>query len=159
LTGCLNRAAIFEFLDRALRSARDSGIGVAAIFVDLNRFKAINDHHGHAVGDKALLWAATRIRGTIRHGDAIGRLGGDEFLVVCTGVRTPAAVEPVARRISDAVSDPVEIAEGQLDLGASVGLAWTDGTDESADALTARADRAMYESKVSGVAVVVAAPA
>jgi diguanylate cyclase (GGDEF)-like protein/PAS domain S-box-containing protein len=157
LTGCLNRAAIFEFLDLALRSASDSGVGVAAIFVDLNRFKEINDCHGHAVGDKALLWAAACIRGAVRHGDAIGRLGGDEFLIVCPDVPTLAAVEPVAQRISDSIG-PVDMAEGVLELGASVGLAWTDGIDESPDALTARADRAMYESKTLGAAVVVASP-
>jgi diguanylate cyclase (GGDEF)-like protein/PAS domain S-box-containing protein len=158
LTGCLNRAAIFEFLDLALRSSRESGGGVAAIFVDLNRFKEINDCHGHAVGDKALLWAAACIRGAIRQGDAIGRLGGDEFLVVCPNVPTLAAVEPVARRVSDSIG-PVEMAEGELELGASVGLAWTDDADESPDVLTARADRAMYQSKTGGAAVVVAAPA
>jgi diguanylate cyclase (GGDEF)-like protein/PAS domain S-box-containing protein len=155
LTGCLNRAAIFEFLDLALRSARESGLGVAAIFVDLDRFKAINDCHGHAVGDKALLWAAARIRGAVRHGDAIGRLGGDEFLIVCPAVSTLEAVEPVAQRISESIG-PVDTAEGVLELGASVGLAWSDGIDESPDALTARADRAMYEAKTGGVAVVVA---
>jgi diguanylate cyclase (GGDEF)-like protein/PAS domain S-box-containing protein len=158
LTGCLNRAAIFEFLDLALSSARESGVGVAAIFVDLNRFKEINDRHGHAVGDKALLWAAACIRGAVRHSDAIGRLGGDEFLIVCPDVQSLEAVEPIAQRVSDCIQ-PVETAEGRLELGASVGLAWTDGTGESPDALTARADRAMYESKLGGVAVVVAAPA
>jgi diguanylate cyclase (GGDEF)-like protein len=111
------------------------------------------------VGDKALLWAAARIRGAIRRGDAIGRLGGDEFLVVCPNAPTPEAVEPVARRISDAIRNPEDIAAGKFDLGASVGLAWTDGAHESPDMLTARADRAMYESKMSGAAVVVAAPA
>lgn len=158
LTGCLNRAAIFEFLDLALRSARESGVGVAAIFVDLNRFKNINDGHGHAVGDKALLWAAACIRGVIRTGDAIGRLGGDEFLVVCPEVPNTESIHPVALRISECIR-PVEMGEGMLELGASVGLAWTDGIDESPDALTARADRAMYESKTGGAPVVVAAPA
>lgn len=159
LTGCLNRAAIFEFLDLALRSARESGGGVAAIFVDLNRFKEINDSYGHAVGDKALLWAAACIRGAIRTGDAIGRLGGDEFLIVCPAVPSLESVHPVAQRISECIR-PVEIAEsGTLELGASIGLAWTDGSDESADVLTARADSAMYESKTGGAAVVVAAPA
>ena len=158
LTGCLNRAAIFEFLDLALRSGRETGGGVAAIFVDLDRFKDINDQYGHAAGDKALLSAAARIRGAIRHGDALGRLGGDEFLVVCPAVPTPEAVEPVARRISEALREPLETSEGQLGFGASVGMAWTDGVDESPDGLTARADRAMYESKLSGVAVVVAEP-
>jgi diguanylate cyclase (GGDEF)-like protein/PAS domain S-box-containing protein len=158
LTGCLNRAAIFEFLDLALRSARESGVGVAAIFVDLNRFKKINDGHGHAVGDQALLWASACIRGVIRTGDAIGRLGGDEFLVVCPEVPSIESVHPVALRISECFR-PVEIAEGMLELGASVGLAWTGGIDESPDALTARADRAMYESKTGGAPVVVAAPA
>ena len=157
LTGCLNRAAIFEFLDFALRSARESGVGVAAIFVDLNRFKEINDCHGHAVGDKALLWAAACIRGAIRTGDAIGRLGGDEFLVVCPEVPNIESVHPVAQGISDCIR-PVEIAEGVFDLAASVGVAWTDGSDESPDVLTARADRAMYESKTGGTPVVVAAP-
>jgi diguanylate cyclase (GGDEF)-like protein len=104
-----------------------------------------------------LLWAAACIRGSIRTGDAIGRLGGDEFLVVCPEVPNIESVHPVARRISDSLG-PVEIGEGRLELGASVGLAWTDGTDESPDALTARADRAMYESKTGGEAVVVAGP-
>lgn len=158
LTGCLNRAAIFEFLDLALRSARETGVGVAAIFVDLDHFKAINDCYGHAVGDKALLWAAACIRGAIRTGDAIGRLGGDEFLVVCPQVPNPESVHHVAERISECIG-PVQIAEGRLELGASVGLAWTDGSDESPDVLTARADRAMYESKTGGTGVVVAAPA
>ena len=159
LTGCLNRAAIFEFLDLALRSARESRVGVAVIFVDLDRFKDINDQYGHAAGDKALLSAAARIRGAIRHGDALGRLGGDEFLVVCPAVPTSEAVAPVAARISDALRGPLEIAEGELEFGASVGLAWTDHPDESPDVLTARADRAMYESKLHRVAVVVAGPA
>jgi diguanylate cyclase (GGDEF)-like protein len=105
-----------------------------------------------------LLWAAACIRGAVRHGDAIGRLGGDEFLIVCPDAQSLEAVEPVARRVSDCIQ-PMEIAEGRLELGASVGLAWTDGTDESPDVLTARADRAMYQSKMGGAAVVVAAPA
>lgn len=159
LTGCLNRAAIFEFLDLALRSARESRVGVAVIFVDLDRFKRINDSHGHAAGDKALLTVAARIRGAIRAGDALGRLGGDEFLVVCPGVPTPDAVKPVADRISEWLHGHIETTEGRFELGASIGVAWTVGLDESPDVLTARADRAMYESKLNGSVVVVAADA
>jgi PleD family two-component response regulator len=77
---------------------------------------------------------------------------------VCPDVAALEAVEPVAQRISDSIG-PLEAAEGRLELGASVGLAWTDGGNESPDVLTARADQAMYEAKMNGSAVVVAAPA
>ncbi len=160
LTGCLNRAAVFELLDFALRSGSDSHLGVGVIFMDLDRFKEINDRLGHAAGDRALVSAAARIRGAIRAGDVLGRIGGDEFLVVCPAIPSPDAVASVAQGISEALRAPVSDVTDQIELSASVGMAWTDRRDESPDALIARADGAMYESKLGGVgAAVLAAPA
>jgi diguanylate cyclase (GGDEF)-like protein/PAS domain S-box-containing protein len=160
LTGCLNRAAIFEFLDLALRASRRSEVGVAAIFVDLDRFKEINDRLGHAAGDRALQEAAERIRGAIRTGDALGRIGGDEFLVVCPAATSPDTVALLAQRISESLRDPGEHIADEIQLGASIGVAWTERHDESPDDLIARADCAMYQSKLeSSGAVVFARPA
>jgi diguanylate cyclase (GGDEF)-like protein/PAS domain S-box-containing protein len=143
LTNCLNRAAIFELLDLALRAGRGSKVGVAAIFVDLDQFKEINDRLGHAAGDRALLTAAERIRGAIRTDDVLGRFGGDEFLVVCPNAASPGAIAHVAQRISESLRVPGECVADQIPLSASVGVAWTDRHDESPDALIARADSAM----------------
>jgi diguanylate cyclase (GGDEF)-like protein/PAS domain S-box-containing protein len=148
LTGCLNRAAIFESLDLALRASYGTKAGVAAIFVDLDRFKEINDRLGHAAGDQALLIAAERIRGAIRAGDVLGRIGGDEFLVVCPAAPSPDVAAVVAQRVSEALRVSSGFMADQIQLGASIGMAWTDRPDESPDALIARADRAMYQSKL-----------
>ena len=150
LTGCLNRAAIFESLDLALRASYGTKAGVAAIFVDLDRFKEVNDRLGHAAGDQALLIAAERIRGAIRAGDVLGRIGGDEFLVVCPAAPSPDVAAVVAQRVSEALRVSSGFTADQIQLGASIGMAWTDRPDESPDALIARADRAMYQSKLEG---------
>lgn len=157
LTGCLNRAAIFESLDFALRASHHSRVGVAVIFVDLDRFKEINDGLGHAAGDRALLSAAERIRGAIRTGDVLGRIGGDEFLVVCPSATSPDAVALVAQRISEALRVPPGSGADQIQLSASIGVAWTDRTDESPDGLIAQADGAMYQSKLEASSAVVRA--
>jgi diguanylate cyclase (GGDEF)-like protein len=153
----LNRSAIFELLDLTLRASCDSNVGVAAIFVDLDRFKEINDRLGHALGDQALQSAAERIRRAIRTGDVLGRIGGDEFLVMCPAAPSPEAIALVAQRISDSIRAPGESVTDQMQLSASVGVAWTDSSGESPDALIARADGAMYESKLGATGAVVLA--
>jgi diguanylate cyclase (GGDEF)-like protein/PAS domain S-box-containing protein len=157
LTGCLNRAAIFDLLDLALRASCGSKVGVAAVFVDLDRFKEINDRLGHAAGDRALLSAAERMGGAIRTGDALGRIGGDEFVVVCPTSPSPEAAALVARRISESLRAPASHGADQIQLSASIGVAWTDRHDESSDALIARADSAMYQSKLEASGEVVLA--
>lgn len=158
LTGCLNRAAIFESLDGALRASSTSEVGVAAIFVDLDRFKEINDRLGHAVGDRALLSAVERIRGAIRACDALGRIGGDEFLVVSPTSPSAGAAASLGQRISEALRARTN--SDHMQLSASIGVAWTDQGDESPDALIARADSAMYQSKLEASGeVVLAGPA
>ncbi len=158
LTGCLNRGATFELLDRALGAAASSKAGVAAVYVDLDGFKDINDRFGHATGDQALLAASDKIRSALRTDDVVGRLGGDEFLVVCPGISSAGEGLVVAERIGRSLHAPVPTADGDITLRASVGFAWTTTPDESPDALVARADAAMYQSKLAGVGSVVQAP-
>lgn len=158
LTGCLNRGATFELLDQALRSEVNSSAGVAAIFVDLDGFKSINDVYGHAAGDKALMAASDKIRSALRTNDVVGRLGGDEFLVVCPGISSAEEGIAVAERIGTSLSGPVPTADGEITLKASVGFTWTTSRDESPDALVARADAAMYQSKMTGIGSVVHVP-
>jgi diguanylate cyclase (GGDEF)-like protein/PAS domain S-box-containing protein len=150
LTGCLNRGAAFELLDRALRNIALTKTGVTAIFLDLDGFKRINDRYGHAVGDEALFVVANRIRAALRTHDVVGRIGGDEFLVVCPDTMTAEEGHAVATRICESIRGDMPTAAAKLTLEASVGTAWTQEEDESADTLIAQADTAMYRSKEAG---------
>ncbi len=145
LTQCHNRAAVMEVLDR-LAAEASAGRGVAAVFVDLDHFKDVNDRLGHAAGDELLQLVAARLRGALRGEDVVGRLGGDEFLVVCPNVETRAAADRLARRLRDAVEQPALVGGHPCVPEASIGLAWTDG-DVDAGALVARADGEMYKAK------------
>ena len=106
LTGCYNRASVMAVLDEALETERDRV--TAVLFVDLDKFKPINDTYGHAVGDELLVAATERLHGVLRHGDVVGRIGGDEFLLVVRGLESPEAVMALAARVHEAVSGPVE---------------------------------------------------
>ena len=125
LTGCLSRGATFELLDRALRTAASAKAGVAVIFVDLDGFKGINDSYGHATGDQALWAAADKIRSALRIDDVVGRLGGDEFLVVCPGLSNAEESVALAERIGKSLRARVPTAKGEITLRASIGVAWT----------------------------------
>jgi diguanylate cyclase (GGDEF)-like protein/PAS domain S-box-containing protein len=150
LTGCLNRTAVFELIDLALARAGEDRTGVAVIFIDLDRFKEINDGFGHAAGDQVLCMAAQRIRDTLRAGDSVGRIGGDEFLVICPGIPTVELAVPVADRVSEALRYPFVLGQTTFRIGASVGVAWAPPGSSSLDDLIARSDRAMYQSKHAG---------
>ena len=142
LTGCLNRAAITASLRHALES-ESSGTGV--VFVDLDDFKAVNDTLGHAAGDELLQIVADRLTGAVRERDLVGRLGGDEFLVVCPAVGDAEAVNVLAERIGAAVRQPAMIEGQPLVPNASIGVAWSE--DGDADDLVRSADEAMYAAK------------
>jgi diguanylate cyclase (GGDEF)-like protein len=126
LTSCLNRAATLELVDRTV-SAPDGNRGNAVVFIDLDRFKAVNDDLGHAAGDRLLVEVAERLRDTLRDGDHVRRLGGDEFLVICPGVDTADRAREIAERTTESLK---------------------------ADTLIAWADSAMYESKRLGLPAV-----
>ncbi|MBK5223966.1 MAG: diguanylate cyclase [Acidimicrobiia bacterium] len=146
LTECLNRASIMHEIDRTVRN-ETSGAGTAVVFVDLDGFKAINDRAGHAAGDEILRTAAERFRGAVRSHDLVGRMGGDEFVVLCPDVADPARAMEVAQRIATTVAGPVSVGSRTETIALSVGVAWTSEGALDADALVARADAAMYEAK------------
>ena len=149
LTGCINRQTAINRLTEVL-AAGDAGrpASTAVIFVDLDGFKAVNDVHGHAAGDAVLTTIAARLRSVVRAPDVVGRLGGDEFLVVCPEVDGHDTAVAVAGRVAAAIAEPVPVGDQAFELTASVGVAWTGahpGID--ADGLIAEADAAMYAAK------------
>jgi len=149
LTSCLNRAASLELLARTTAAAKAPGMGNALIYIDLDEFKEVNDRFGHAAGDRLLAEAARRLRSALRDGDDIGRLGGDEFLVICPRVVSPAAAVKIAERIAAATTATVDVGPAAVELRTSVGVAWTTEALD-ADTFIAQADSAMYESKRTG---------
>jgi len=120
-------------------------VGVV-VFLDLDRFKAVNDRFGRAAGDRLLVAAADRLRSALRDCDRVGRLGGDEFLVVCPRVKNAAQARTIAGRIADAMSSTIDIGPASIELHVSIGVAWT-AEPLDADEFIEQADRAMYESK------------
>jgi diguanylate cyclase (GGDEF)-like protein/PAS domain S-box-containing protein len=147
LTGCYNRSTILAMLEVHLGSQGALGTGTAVLFVDLDRFKPVNDSLGHAAGDEVLSVVGQRMHNAIRDHDLVGRLGGDEFLVICPNLDDPAAAVEIAERIAKSLEADFTIGGTPVSLGASVGVAWTDNDKVDADALVSRADAAMYRSK------------
>ena len=147
LTRVMNRGAAMDALEAAL--ARRA-TGTAVIYVDIDHFKSVNDQLGHVVGDELLQIVADRLAATVRAGDTLGRVGGDEFLVVCPGVAGAEPALAVAHRIATAVNRPVRLAGMSMNLQASIGVAHSGRRVISADALVGRADAAMYASKRGG---------
>ena len=148
LTGVLNRATLTTHLQSALRRARP-GSNVAVCFVDLDGFKAANDSLGHAAGDNMLVTTAERLAQRARSGDVVGRLGGDEFLVVAEGLRGPNDANALAERLREGFVEPIAIAGQSYVLSASIGVALSDGSDDAVSVLR-DADAAMYDAKRRG---------
>jgi diguanylate cyclase (GGDEF)-like protein len=124
--------------------------GVAALFVDLDRFKVVNDSLGHAAGDLLLQRVAERIQGCLRKGDTAARLGGDEFAVLLPGVTGVEEVVPVARRILEALRAPFDLAGKETYASSSIGIAYSETGGHDAQDLMVRADLAMYQAKKQG---------
>lgn len=146
LTGLLNRDAILQSLTRRMDETTDAS--VAVLYVDLDRFKAVNDAMGHAAGDCLLIEAAQRIGSAVDDSGIVARIGGDEFLVVCAG--DPTIPETIATRMVQAFADPFVIEGTSFDVTASVGIACAPHDGNRAHALVQAADIAMYDSKRRG---------
>jgi diguanylate cyclase (GGDEF)-like protein len=151
LTGLPNRTLILDRVEQMLARSRRSQTPVAALFVDLDNFKSINDTLGHGAGDELLRAVTARLSGVIRDADALGRLGGDEFVVVSEELSLAAGPELVAERLLDALKQPFKLGsdeETHLTVTASIGIAVGDHT--SAEELLRNADIAMYRAKWDG---------
>ncbi len=145
LTRCLNRATVMSTLEATLERREDAY--TAVVFSDLDDFKVVNDEHGHAVGDELLAIAGRRLCRAVRVGDYVGRLGGDEVLVVCPEVRDDGEASHIAARVADALHGDFQIGGATIELRASVGLAVAIPRETNADELVSQADAAMYREK------------
>jgi diguanylate cyclase (GGDEF)-like protein/PAS domain S-box-containing protein len=150
LTGLPNRVMLTDRLDRALARVRRHDRICAVLYVDLDRFKAVNDTLGHAVGDQLLVEAAARIQAAVRETDTVARLGGDEFVVLCEDIEGVHHATHFAQRIITALQIPFRFGNDDPHVSATIGIAFSvDGT-ETADAMLANADIAMYRAKDNG---------
>jgi diguanylate cyclase (GGDEF)-like protein len=150
LTDLANRALFEERLDHALARSEQAGKRVAAIFIDLDDFKGVNDTLGHATGDALLIGVAERLRGCLRRPDTAARLGGDEFAVLLEDLGEPAEAAIVARRIFDALREPFDVSGHTVAARASLGVAVADISGDNASNLMRHADVAMYAAKAAG---------
>ncbi|MGE5469173.1 MAG: putative bifunctional diguanylate cyclase/phosphodiesterase [Bacteroidota bacterium] len=150
LTGLLNRLSLTGRLEQALAAARRDGVRVAVLFIDLDRFKVINDTLGHHIGDKLLIEVAIRLRASVRDSDVVARLGGDEFVIMLSDMEDSASAAMIAKKLIRNVGDPYRIDGHDLYTTPSIGIAIfpTDGAD--GDVLMKNADAAMYHAKSAG---------
>jgi diguanylate cyclase (GGDEF)-like protein len=151
LTGLPNRALALDRAEHMLARARREQVPVAALYVDIDNFKHVNDSFGHAAGDQLLRIVAKRLQGVVREGDTAARLGGDEFVVLVEGTTLATGPELVAERLLEVLRQPYDLSEHagrELSLTASIGVAW--GLRESADELLRDADLALYQAKSEG---------
>lgn len=152
LTGCLARRAFFEQMDTAHRQARASGAALSCLALDIDRFKAVNDRFGHAMGDRVIEKVGAALRATTRAGDIVGRYGGDEFFVGLPGCSLEEA-RAVAEALRATVEYECRTAIPELRETAptvSIGLAVAQASDATLNELVARADRALYDAKAAG---------
>lgn len=150
LTGLAKRSLAIERINHALTRRARHGLDVAVLFLDLDRFKVINDSFGHHAGDELLRAVARRVSSAVRPGDTIARMAGDEFAIICDELLSPADARRLAHRILQALSRPIDVADGRIRIGASVGIALAESAGDSAEGLLRDADAAMYWAKRHG---------
>jgi diguanylate cyclase (GGDEF)-like protein len=147
LTDLPNRALLSERLSHSIAAARRTGTQIAVLFIDVDRFKSVNDSLGHHFGDKLLIAVAQRVRHAIREEDTLARFGGDEFVVIIEGLRSRESAEVVARKIPAALAAPFDVDGHALNVSASIGVTCWPGDGEDAQDLIRGADIAMYRAK------------
>lgn len=150
LTDLPNRTLFNDRLSNSIEYAQRNGNCIAVLFIDLDRFKPVNDNHGHQVGDKLLVEAARRIRGCVRESDTVSRLSGDEFGVIISDIPDQDGALPIVEHILDVMQSAFNLSEVSVHCSASIGVAVYPNDAVDADSLIRKADQAMYEVKGSG---------
>jgi diguanylate cyclase (GGDEF)-like protein/PAS domain S-box-containing protein len=150
LTGLPNRALLSERLDRAMLAARRDGRKLAVMFIDLDRFKTINDSLGHLTGDHLLKEVANRLCRVVRAVDTVARLGGDEFVVLVPGVHAAEECSLIGEKIIGALAEPVRFEGRSLHISPSIGICLCPDDGEDVETLMRKADAAMYHAKAAG---------
>jgi diguanylate cyclase (GGDEF)-like protein len=144
LTGVANRTELFEVLSPIL----DAGGLTAALYIDLDGFKEVNDRFGHTLGDEMLRIVAGRVRAALRGVDTLARVGGDEFVVICRDLESTDEAVAIGQRIREVLGQPFGLAVGSVQIDSSIGIAFGRNTD--AAGLLARADQALYRAQRKG---------
>ena len=150
LTGLPNRALFLNRLKHSLLRAERNGSQVAVMFIDIDRFKVVNDSLGHDVGDQFLIQIAERLGRAVRAGDTVARCGGDEFVVLCEHVSGVSEATAAAQRLQRAFAEPFTLGTGHTYTTASIGITLGGSSETSADSLLRDADAAMYRAKEGG---------
>ncbi len=150
LTDLPNRALFLDRLSQALAGSRRRASTLAVLFVDIDRFKVVNDSLGHVEGDRALVTLSERIARVLRPGDTVGRFGGDEFTVLCCELEDPSESIVIAQRLLDVIRNPIDLDGAQVVLTASIGIALSDDPKAVPETLIRNADAAMYRAKENG---------
>jgi diguanylate cyclase (GGDEF)-like protein/PAS domain S-box-containing protein len=150
LTSLPNRRLFRDRLTIALAQARRTSTGLAVMFLDLDRFKDVNDTLGHSLGDELLKAIAARLRGALRGEDSIARMGGDEFTLLLGNLKTPDDAAKIAQKILEVIAQPMRIDGNEIFITTSVGIALFPNDGDTAEALLKNADHAMYRAKDSG---------
>jgi diguanylate cyclase (GGDEF)-like protein/PAS domain S-box-containing protein len=149
MTGLPNRSLLHDRLQHSLAASARSGRPVGVIYIDLDGFKDVNDRDGHAAGDELLRQVADRLRRAVRPGDTVGRIGGDEFAVLCTDIDDIDSLQIAASRLLSVLNDPFDLAAGRQQISGSIGLSISVNSSDP-DQLLADADAAMYAAKNGG---------
>lgn len=150
LTGLPSLRLCKDRLERSLIESRRNNRMSAVMFIDLDRFKEVNDSFGHELGDAVLKVTADRIQAEIREADTVARIGGDEFIVIMSSVPDLGIVERVAEKLVEQISESIQVDNNEVNIGASLGIALYPRDGNTPEELIRQADRAMYQVKVSG---------
>lgn len=150
LTGLPNRALFLDLERQAVSHARCAGRQLAVLFLDLDKFKPVNDSFGHDIGDRLLMAVAERLRSAVRKSDTVARFGGDEFVILLPDLPDAGVAKALAGKLAQTIARPFVISEKMIHIGASIGIAIYPADSEDSDDLMRKADQAMYLAKKRG---------